>query len=912
MDRRIALTLGLLVLVAVVADIATQFEPNTWIERDGRFYINVNENILDDLSFEDPFAHSWYNGELGWNYQLPASFSNIALGARGEYYHFRPYLLPVASTPFYWAFGLLGTLIFNVLCFAVIAAFAYRFARAYAGEVASAAAAIALVLVSGVSVQTYNYLADNLLLALFVIGCAAMVTGRGLVTGLCLAAAITIKPPTILYAIPLALIFWERGDLRGLKKAILGGAIGLGIAAAINTYMYGRPWWFGYNRALVVVDGEQQIFNDTEAFVTPLAEGMQAFWSGQYGVRDLYGIYLFALVGLGALAKRHARYVVGTVVACIAAYLLFSKFTYHFDRFLFPAFGLLVPALAAGIDLTATTLTRLATRMSQKGQSLLRHPALCVAAVVALAAILGAATAERGIEEHVSGTRWGYGALAIGAGDLDLSDAVGIEGRTLGEDSVATRTRFDTWVPRASPVALLVAAPFTATGGAAGLVALHVIALALVAFFGVRVLERAIAPPIAAATVIALCALPPLSTAVLDGGPDLLAAAVGLAAMSLALAQRFVPAVVLAVAAAWLADALWLGGVAVLAIAALEDRTELRRVAIFGAATLALWGVLHFGIYGRPFASPDDFVVVGGGAYRVAPSSLFELAGAAVENVSAARALVPLLLLAPLGVLLALRERSVGTILVALLLSLAIPGVAAGADGGWSALAAIGVGLPLAVLVARTGAALVGALSRLRTPRRIAIGVVAALAVLAVIGGVYRGVRAAEPWQMASYLGVRHAEVFLADREREIPCDFLAWENMSWECAHFDGGVTGRAGLALPRRPTVGGEPVEMWLVPSGRDGRRARRIRWSDVTATSTLALRHAAADGYRRGAQVTVRLDGAEVASFAVPREQARIETRRIDTGQFAGSEVDVEIDVAPDTPGGQAAIVLDGAFE
>ena len=908
MDRRIALTLGLLVLVAVGADVAASFEPNTWIERDGRFYVNVNENILDEQSFEDPFAHSWYNGELGWNYQLPASFSNIALGARGEYYHFRPYLLPVLSTPFYWAFGLVGTLIFNALCFGVIAAFAYRFARAYAGEVASAAAAIALVLISGVRVQTYNYLADILLLALFAVGCAAMVSRRGLVTGLCLAAAITIKPPTILYAVPLALIFWERGDLRGLKRAIVGGAIGLGIAAAINTYMYGRPWWFGYNRALVVVDGQQQTFDDVDAFVTPLAEGMKDLWSGAYGVRDLYGIYLFALVGLVALARKHVRYVSGTVLACTAAYLLFSKFTYRFDRFLFPAFALLVPALAAGIELTATTLIRLATRVSRKGQSLSRHPALCAGVVVALAAVLTAATAESGIGDQVSGARWGYGALAIGDGEIDLRNAAGIEARTLGEDSVATRTRFDAWVPRASPLALLVAAPFTAAGGAAGLVVLHAIALGLVAFFGARVLERAVAPPIAAAVVIALCALPPLSVAVVNGGPDVLAAAAGLAAMSLALAQRFVPAVVLAIAAAWLADAPWLGAVGVFAIAAAEDRTQLRRVALFGAATLALWGVLHFVIYGRPFASPDDFVVVGGDAYRVRPASLLELAGAAIESAGPARALLPLLVLAPLGVLLSLRDRNVGTVFVALLLSLAVPGVAVAADGGWSALAAIGAGLPIAVLVARAGAPLVDALARLRTPRRIAVAVLAAIAVLAVVGGVRRGVRAAEPWQMASYLGVRRAEVSLDT----IPCDFLAWENMSWECAHFDGGVMGRAGLALPRRPTVGGEPVEMWLVPSGRDGRRARRIRWHDLSATDALVLRYAAADGFRRGARVTVRVDGTVLETLIVPRDQARVEERRVDTARFAGDTVDLEVEVAPETEGGQAAIVLDGAFE
>lgn len=905
MDRRIALTLGLVVLVAVVADVATAFEPNTWIYRDGRFYVNVNENILDEQSLQDPFAHSWYNGELGWNRDLPASFSNIALGRNGEYWHFRPYLLPVLSTPLYWAFGLVGVLIFNILGYGIIAGATYRFARAYAGEAASVLGAVGLVLASGVAVQTYNYSPDILLLALFTLGCAAMVTGRGLWTGVLLAAAITIKPPTVIYAVPLAMIFWERRDWQGLKRAILGGAVVLGIAGAINTYMFGRPWWFGYNRALIVVDGEQRVFDDAEAFQTPLLDGLRGLWSGQYGVRDLYGVFLLAIPGLARLAPRHPRYVIGTLVAAGAVYVLFSKFAYQYDRFLFPAFAMLVPALAAGAELLGSALAAVGRRLRGSGST---APALATAAVVVTAVVV-ALSSGADLGQRMGDSGWVVGATAIGDGVLDLQSVPGIDQRTLGEESIVTRTRFSTWVPRASPLALLVAAPFTATGDRWGLLVLHVLAAGLLAWASVRVLERAVSTPLAVGTVAALSLLPPLGTGVLSGGPDLLAAAVGVLSLHLALSERWTAAAILSVCAAWMADAPWLGGVAVLGLAWGRDRDTLKRVAFAGGTVLALWGLAHLVLYGRPFASPDDFVVVGGdGAYRVAPLSFLALWESAILDAGPARALVPLAFLAPLGVLACMANRAIALVLGVLMVSVLLPGVAHAPGGGWSVLALIGLGLPLAPFASRAAESLLGLLSTLRGPRRIALAVVTVLAVLAVVGGVRRGVRAAEPFRMASWLGVRHAEVTLD----HIPCDFLAWENMSWECASFDGGVMGRAGLALPRRPTVDGAAVEMWLVPTGRRGARARHLRWRGVAATDTLALRYAAADGFAGGATVTVRVDGEEIDRFPVPADLGEVRERSIDTSSFAGEAVDLEIVVSSNAPGRQSGIVLDGWFQ
>jgi len=192
LTRDLTLAVGLVLLVVLACDAARELRPNTWIFRDGRFYVNVNENLLGELSLEDPFAHSWYDGELGWNRDLPASFSNIALGARGEYYHFRPYLLPVLATPFYFAFGLPGTLLFNVLCMALIGAGAFRFVRAYAPADVSALAAAGFLLATGMQMTIYNYSVDVLLLALFVGALASIVAGRGALAGVLFATGSTV------------------------------------------------------------------------------------------------------------------------------------------------------------------------------------------------------------------------------------------------------------------------------------------------------------------------------------------------------------------------------------------------------------------------------------------------------------------------------------------------------------------------------------------------------------------------------------------------------------------------------------------------------------------------------------------------------------------------------------------------
>src|SRR5262249_34006523 len=150
------IAVGLACLAMAVMQVATQYSPRTWINRDGRFYTNVNVTLVEHLSFDQgEFCASWYQGQLGWNHNLDRGWSNVALGLDGEHLPKHPIWMPVFSTPLFWALGLDGNLVFNLLMFALAGAFAFAVLRRYASEPAAAIAAMSMMLAT--SIRGYAY-----------------------------------------------------------------------------------------------------------------------------------------------------------------------------------------------------------------------------------------------------------------------------------------------------------------------------------------------------------------------------------------------------------------------------------------------------------------------------------------------------------------------------------------------------------------------------------------------------------------------------------------------------------------------------------------------------------------------------------------------------------------------------------
>jgi hypothetical protein len=219
----------------------------------------------------------------------------------------------------------------------------------------------------------------------------------------------------------------------------------------------------------------------------------------------------------------------------------------------------------------------------------------------------------------------------------------------------------------------------------------------------------------------------------------------------------------------------------------------------------------------------------------------------------------------------------------------------------------------LAVVVLAERIAELGARFR---PARVALAAgVAVLVVLLGVGLARRAQAASRPFWIGTASSVRQAAVFLGDADAPnlAPCDFLAWENMAWECAMLDGGAMGRVGLALPDSPRVADRPVRgMLLIPTALRRGDVRRVRWEHIAGAGTLHLVVGAPDGdFTSSADVIVRIDDAEVAHFEVLRDEDGLRDVVIETPDAAGHEVTLEIEMSATRRGQQAAIVVAGGF-
>lgn len=407
-NATLALAVGICALVLTLAEVAPRYAPNTWIQRDGRFYVNVNTTLVEGASVDQgEFCASWYEGNLGWNRNLDQGWSNVAQGRDGEHLPKHPILLPLLSTPLFWAFGLSGTLMFNVLAFALAALGAFALARRYASTPAAAFAALALPLATGVRHHAYDYHLDPLMLALFVSGLALMHARRGFWAGILIAATVVLRPTSLLWVPALAVMLVAARDWRTLRFALLGGSATLLLFALSNAWLYGMPWWTGYNRVIVVVDGQAQLADHNDAFSVPLREGLEALWKGPYGVRNHLTLMAAAGPGLLVLLRRKPAYALSAIATVTASVLLFATYQWYGHRFLWLSCGLLVPALAVSVDALGALLRRSSTW---------RPPlvaALASAAILTLHPSFGRAL-EAGDVLTLLGSVALFGALAVG------------------------------------------------------------------------------------------------------------------------------------------------------------------------------------------------------------------------------------------------------------------------------------------------------------------------------------------------------------------------------------------------------------------------------------------------------------------------------------------------------------------
>lgn len=817
------LAVGLLGAVMAFAAILPGLHANTWLFRDGRFYTNVAVTLTERLSLEQSeFCASWYDGRLGWNRDLDPGWSNVALGRHDEHWPKHNWLLPLAASPLVFAFGLAGTLMFNLLALGVVSAGLFRFARAFTSPPAAACAAIAFVFGSAIVGQNaYDFSTDVFLLACFSQGLAALVRepGRepsGWAAGVLFGMAVVIRPTTVAFLLPLGVLAFVLAGKKPLLRAVGGGAVVLGLAGLVNTYLFGAPWITGYQRTLVVVGGHPEASSHTDLFSVPIEQGLVRLWEGEYGLRQAFTILALAIPGVLLLARRAKALTFASLVALVLSVEIFGRYAYEGHRFHWAALSFFVPALAASIDWIAQTTRRLFRARGGLGRRARRASLLAGLAAFAV----WCAELPFGLPE----SRLGPGPIARFVRDLL------VEAGTM--DRVAT------------VICILV---HMAIGAA------MVAALA-------RLGARLVSAELAAAVVVGIAAMPNVRGQIESGGVLLLAQALGVLAVERFVSGRRLLAAVLA-------------GIGVAFVAGTDE------------------GALLFHDAVGPFAALSH----------------------AVEHEGASRLALPIAVLGVLGTGVALLEagepRSViGFVLLALLGS--VPGLGTN-EVGYRPIALLALAPGLAVALGSL-AGFVGRLRALAPPRASLAAALVALALLMFVGTVRRVRAEDEGFHLATYRGVRSAVVLLHDNDRDVPCDFLAWEHMSWECSHFDQGLYGMFGLALSGGPIeIGHVPVALAVLPTGSHG-QMRRVIWPSLRAGRQLILRWAIPDGQRGGGTLRVLVDDVERASIVLPRDPDGWDRFvRIDTSEIAGQDARLELELTGPDHHSAALVGVDAAW-
>jgi hypothetical protein len=303
-------------------------------------------NQTDRRIFENPPPGS----------HIPMSHSNVALGARGEWYPKHPALLPILSAPFYAIGGGRGLLWFNFLALLSMVVAMRRLSARFASPPASAAAAALIGLTPLFVHFAYSYSADIPAAALVAAGLALLCGDRPLAAGAAFALAVWLKPINILAPLAAGLSLLPARRFRDLLRLVLGGAIGALPMAILHGYQFGAPWLSGYQRTLVVEAGRTGVASHLGGFTFPFWEGLRLqLFDLNHGLFATAGAALIALPGF-FFFRRGARAAAAAIgVFALGTFLLYCNYDFvtgsHYgNRFLMPAIASLAAPLAVLLE----------------------------------------------------------------------------------------------------------------------------------------------------------------------------------------------------------------------------------------------------------------------------------------------------------------------------------------------------------------------------------------------------------------------------------------------------------------------------------------------------------------------------------------------------------------------------------
>lgn len=298
---------------------AEPFHLPTYLPGDCPFYRATAESILRDADLD-------LHNNVAWNVLSPQT--QVALGARGEWYPKHPIAMALAALPFYAALGDAGLLLFNLLQTAALDLIIFLLARRYASDAVSLATALLFAFGTLLRPAAYNFSPDVFSSLLVAAGVLALLERRCVMAGVLLSLAVAAKWTNLPF-LPLAAI-WTLATL-GARPALrfsLAAAPALLALGGLNAHMFGSPLVTPYDRVMIMSGGREVLEpSHRNLFSLPFfATLWKQIVDPVHGLLRSAPPLLLALPGF-ALLFRHARSEAALLLAlCLAQVAIFAPY----------------------------------------------------------------------------------------------------------------------------------------------------------------------------------------------------------------------------------------------------------------------------------------------------------------------------------------------------------------------------------------------------------------------------------------------------------------------------------------------------------------------------------------------------------------------------------------------------------
>jgi hypothetical protein len=293
----------------------------------------------------------------------------IALGKDGQWFPLHEFVMPVVTVPFYFAFGIFGCLIFNIIIsvLLIIAVFELcsRHVAYQSAWIAAALTAFTTLFLN----YTYSYSLDVFGAFLLVVAYWCLVKRRFLSAGIFLGLATYARFANAVAIIGfvlfilLEIVHPAAGEKSGFKRIlpvlyfVAGGLPAAVCFMVTNWLMFGSPTTTGYDRWLHFVNGQAVITQQSGAFSCSILENLSGVLMAKKsglmtGAPLILVAVAFGVRGFWAKARNEA--VLGAAVS-VALIALFSMYCNAVpgepgNRYLMPVVALCAIPLAFAVE----------------------------------------------------------------------------------------------------------------------------------------------------------------------------------------------------------------------------------------------------------------------------------------------------------------------------------------------------------------------------------------------------------------------------------------------------------------------------------------------------------------------------------------------------------------------------------